>query len=754
MATIDTPPKDYPPEIIGYIEPWIANPGDTVAVKVSSTESEYEYRLVRLMQTQISLENAPKGQLSEEIQPLVRPVKGRFQLARPGSYALVNRWPASACIDGLQLSLHFTTWLAKSGHIQTIISTLDVGSKTGFAIVVNDDGKLEFWVGTGTNVDVVSTDLSPVNKEWIELQMDIGKDTLRASLVPIPHFAAKPSPSAYLEQKLSGNAEVSKSCQLKFGASFASTPTSAFPRATNFFNGRIDSPSIKPLGDLSRTILSYDFALDMSSDRIVDISGSGCHGVLINAPTRAIKGYDWDASETDWTKAKYGYGAIHFHDDDLDDAAWETDFKITVPKDARSGVYAVEMKSLNGKTSDAPVFFVRPQEALATTSVIAPKKVGLVFSTFTYLAYANDRMFEIERSSGAVMAGVPGYSTKGKYQSEFHWRSQRRKDFGLSCYDVHNDDSGVVFSSSKRPLLNVRADMVNRSLWRPRHLSADMMMLGFLERECIPYEVLTDHDLHMKGVSALAGFNTIITGCHPEYPSRQSYDAYTAYAKQGGNLMYLGGNGFYWVSDTDPLRPHRMEIRRGDLGVRTYTSPGGERVLSLNGEHGCMWRSRGRAPNVLLGVGNCFEGSAPGVPYARTPASRDIAFAKIFDGIGEDELLGEEGLGGGASGDEGDRFDVGLGSPINTVILATSTGHPDQYFLDPADVGFVPNNTLGTQTDLIRSDMTYYENSGGGGVFSVGSINWYCSLGWKDYQNNIAKLTGNVIRYFLKNDRE
>jgi hypothetical protein len=32
MATI---PADYPAEITGYVEPWIANPGDTVEVKAS-----------------------------------------------------------------------------------------------------------------------------------------------------------------------------------------------------------------------------------------------------------------------------------------------------------------------------------------------------------------------------------------------------------------------------------------------------------------------------------------------------------------------------------------------------------------------------------------------------------------------------------------------------------------------------------------------------------------------------------------------
>lgn len=32
--TLRAVPDDYPPEIIGYAEPWIVNPGDEVDVKV------------------------------------------------------------------------------------------------------------------------------------------------------------------------------------------------------------------------------------------------------------------------------------------------------------------------------------------------------------------------------------------------------------------------------------------------------------------------------------------------------------------------------------------------------------------------------------------------------------------------------------------------------------------------------------------------------------------------------------------------
>ncbi|EHK21671.1 uncharacterized protein TRIVIDRAFT_24884, partial [Trichoderma virens Gv29-8] len=185
---------------------------------------------------------------------------------------------------------------------------------------------------------------------------------------------------------------------------------------------------------------------------------------------------------------------------------------------------------------------------------------------------------------------------------------RRRVDLGLSCYDRHNDGSGVCFSSSKRPILNVRPGYIIWAFSRPREFSADLMMIGFLEQEGIPYEILTDHDLHARGAGTLQGFNTVLTGCHPEYPSLESFSAYNASAKGGGNLMYVGGNGFYWVSGHNVNRPHRLGVRRGDSGVRPYSLPRGEHIHSLDGQRGGLWRSRGMSCNTLFGVGFCTQG--------------------------------------------------------------------------------------------------------------------------------------------------
>ena len=49
---------------------------------------------------------------------------------------------------------------------------------------------------------------------------------------------------------------------------------------------------------------------------------------------------------------------------------------------------------------------------------------------------------------------------------------------------------------------------------------------------------------------------------------------------------------------------------------------------------------------------------------------------------------------------------------------------------------------------LVRADIVFFETANGGAVFSTGSIAYGASLPWNDYKNNIAKLTGNVLKRF------
>lgn len=717
--------------------------------KVSSTESEYSYRVVRVIQG-VDIEHSPRKQLEDIAEiPHGTVQSGRYQRARPGSYAEIKGLALPSDQGGLGVSLYFQAHLPQAEHVQTIVSNLNPDEKVGLAVVINPQGTVAVWIGTGTSVEIINTSFTALRQRWVQLELCITGIECSVTLKQLSYIAEK-TPAGFKDVFTFSSAAIpASSTDLLLGAAYAESPESLFSRPTNFFNGRIDSFSITATGNPGKVIAKYDFSANIPEDTILDVSGNDYHGSLINAPTRAVTGYDWNGSEADWTRAKSGYGAIHFHEDDLDDARWETDFHITLPAMARSGVYAVELTSSNGKTTDLVPFIVRP--APSTTKAVGAK-VALVLSTFTYLAYANEKLGDPGRPS-LVDVG-PGFDANTAPKSEDFHRMIRRQDLGLSTYDVHRDGSGVVFSSAKRPILNFRTGYVMWAFDRPRELSAESMMIGFLERENIPYDVLTDHDLHVKGVDALIHYNTVMTGCHPEYPTLQSYDAYEQYARKGGNLMYLGGNGFYWVAGVDPARPWRLEIRRGDQGVRSYALPGGERFLSVNGMQGGLWRSRGRSSHGLFGVAFNAEGTGPGVPFKRTEASFKPELAWMFQGIPKGDLIGEFGLGGGASGDEIDSYDIACGSPANAVVVATSTGHPDSFGIGPECTMFPILKTLGSQTDEIRSDIVYYDTDAGGAVFSVGSINWFCSLGYDDYQNNVALLTGNVIREFLRRRAE
>jgi N,N-dimethylformamidase len=226
------------------------------------------------------------------------------------------------------------------------------------------------------------------------------------------------------------------------------------------------------------------------------------------------------------------------------------------------------------------------------------------------------------------------------------------------------------------------------------------------------------------------------------------------YLEGGGRLMYLGGNGFYWVTSIDRERPHVIEVRRATTGTRAWESMPGEEYHSTTGELGGLWRRRGLAPQRTLGVGFAAQGWGGASGYVRLPDSFDPRAAFIFDGVADDEVIGDFGyVLGGAAGDEIDRFDRGLGSPAHALLLATSAGrHSDYYQVTVEDITSTVPGQGGRESPLVRADMVFFETAGGGAVFSVGSINWLGSLGVQSYSNNVARIMQNVLLRFLQPD--
>ncbi len=159
------------------------------------------------------------------------------------------------------------------------------------------------------------------------------------------------------------------------------------------------------------------------------------------------------------------------------------------------------------------------------------------------------------------------------------------------------------------------------------------------------------------------------------------------------------------------------------------------------------------APQALVGVGTVAVGFDASGYYKRKEASFDPRAGFIFDGIGDDEVIGDFGiLGGGASGSEIDAVDPMLGTPSHTLVVASSEGHTENTYLVPDETGFHHSAMDGIQNPNIRADMTFFETPGGGAVFSVGSIAWGGSLSHHGYDNNVVRISENVLRRFLDDE--
>jgi N,N-dimethylformamidase len=294
-------------------------------------------------------------------------------------------------------------------------------------------------------------------------------------------------------------------------------------------------------------------------------------------------------------------------------------------------------------------------------------------------------------------------------------------------------------------MLNIRPK--EAFLWQ---FPADTHITDWLEAKGIPYDVLTEDDLDAEGAALLAPYKCVLTGTHPEYPSRRILEALECYKAGGGRFVYLGGNGFYWRTSYHPELPGVIEMRRAEDGIRSWAAEGGEYYHSFTGELGGMWRRMGQAPQSVAGTGMTAQGFDFSTYYQRTPASFDARASFIFEGIGSEERIGDFGIiGGGAAGWEIDRADLSLGTPPHALIVATASNFSSSYHWMKEEMSHTHSAITGETCPLVRCDMVFYETLNGGAVFATSSIAWSGALAHRNYDNNVSRITENVVRRFL-----
>jgi N,N-dimethylformamidase beta subunit-like protein len=701
--------------LVGYSDVWSVAPGDRIRFMVSTTHRRYQASIVRLFH------GDPKpGGPGRKIRPVETGVDGEYngreQRYPLGSYGIVDPAPMLEVHDGLAISAWIFPTTPGAGA-QGIVTCWDEREQRGFGLFLEDDGDL----GLRLDGETIRTGAPLRAFAWARVRAEVAGGRVRLEQSPLLRFPFDES-AVVVEHDPPPEPHAVGAAPLVLGGHLgADGPVGRF-------NGKLESPRLESGGVV---VAEWDFSRDIGGDVARDVSGHGHDGRFVNMPMHAVTGHAWTGREVDWKRAPDQYGAVFLHDDDLEDARWEPDFELVVPDDLPTGVYAAWLRA--GGDEEWLPFFVRPPRGTARAAI------AFLAPTLSYLAYAN------EHAAITNPVATTEFDLWDYMQPEDHLTMDVPL---LGLYDKHRDGVGCCYSSRLRPVVNMRPHY-HLPLVRSAHqFPADLHLVDWLDEKGFEVDVVTDEDLHAEGLELLARYRVVVTGSHPEYWTTPMLDALRAYLESGGRVMYLGGNGFYWVTSIDPARPHVIEVRRGRRGTGTWRGAPGEDYHSTTGEPGGLWRDRGRPPQRLVGVGMATQGFDRALPFEREEASGDPRASWIFDGVAEGPI-GDGGLVmGGAAGLEVDRLDHALGTPPHALLLASATGFSDSYQHVVEEVESSDSKQGGSASPFVRGDMVFYELPDGGAVFSASSISWCGCLSENGYDNAVSRITENVLRRF------
>jgi N,N-dimethylformamidase beta subunit-like, C-terminal/Concanavalin A-like lectin/glucanases superfamily len=721
--------------LTGYSDRLSAAPGERIAFKVSSAAAgPYRASLARV----VHADPNPAGPGLK-----IEDLGHRFAIERPsrpqplaqGSYARVDAAAALRTPGPLTVTALVWPTLAAPRE-QCVISRWDETGGAGWALSLGPGGVTARIGAPGGAPLAVTTGRALPLRQWhrIWFVADRATGTLRVGHAPLTGGREEASGS------LPPAARLDATAPLLIGARLG-------PEAREHYNGKIEDPALlaaaaaapetrvlDPRRPPDGLIAGWDFSQGIDGLDLTDVGPHRLGGKLVNLPTRAVTGARWTGREMCWRHAPREYAAIHFHDDDVCDAGWATDFELTVPDDLPSGAYLMRLTA-EGHADELP-FYVRPARGRPRADVL------FIASTYTYQAYAN-------HARGTTDAA---YRERVAAWGAYPHNPDNHPDYGRSTYNRHRDGSGICYSSRLRPVLTFRPrylTFVDARGSGLRHYSADTHLLDWLEAQGIRYDVVTDEDVDAEGAALLAPYATVLTGSHPEYHTARTLDAHAGYLEGGGKLVYLGGNGFYWRIATSPMVPGVIEVRRAEGGIRAWDAQVGEYYHALDGTYGGLWRRNGRPPQRIVGVGFSAQGLFEGSYYRRQPGADDPRAAWILGGV-KDAVIGDFGLsGGGAAGFELDRADPTLGTPAGAIVVASSEGHGPSFIVVPEELLSHLATVSGEKpARLLRADMTYAELPGGGAVFAVGSITFCGSLSHNRYDNNVSRILRNVLDRF------
>ena len=733
--------------LFGYTGDWTYRPGDAVHLHVSSEEAmTYRASIVRLRQG----DPRPHGPGYRETHVAdLGTFEAVPQPTYTGSYVRVA--PSARAVPGPVFTIGCWLWPSApaSDRRRGVVSRRDPDSGVGFSLHVNADRTVGIWLSDGS-AEWEATSETPLqwrNWTFVGAVVDTLAGSVRLFQLPAKDWLSSGRTEEAFEFDSSTAPSVSESAltdvPLLIGA-LSDRPEDHYA-ATGIFVGKLASPFISEShrdvaaqastdDDDDGLIARWEFSAEVAGPTVVDAGPHGLHGVAINLPARAIPGPHWSMHEVDFRCCPAEFDAIHFHSDDLEDVGWPEALEWVVPEDLASGAYGVRLESDASRTDVVP-FFVVPGHGQDRA------RIAMLMPTLSFQVYTNERIDEV------VGEADDSWTDLGRLPSTNSLALMRHPEFGRSQYDRHEDGSGVFYASSKRPALNIRPDYLHMIGSFPEHLGASLYTVDWLDEFEYRYDVITDHQLHRDGSDELAGYDVVITGAHPEYSTIEMNESLERFVATGGRLMYLGGNGYWWVTSIDEGRPHVCEVRRGPVDG-TWASDPGELNHSTTGETGGLWRNRGWDPARWLGVSYLAAGFSSRTPPYKIAEQLPPEYDFVFEGIDRPDAIGDAGyVMNGAASYEIDRVFENGSQPPGTVVLASASGYDEAHYSQCLSRAM--NVNLHHQADTLRCDLALYTTNTGGAVFSASAIGWSAGLAIDGYDNAASIICCNVLDRFL-----
>lgn len=677
--------------VFGYLNSWSVCHGDDVVVHAAGTGAHATLAVRRLRSVPGVAGPASAVSQPEALPCMEIPVAGWRDCRGSSIYFETDEWSTATSFS---VELSFRTTGAKLSGGRPLV----VPESGNWSLYITPHAELQLY-GDADSVGTVSLE-DPEGWYTCRLEIDGARARLTARSCPGPFQGSTAVP--HTGAPVGGGLSIGRHLEVR-GPSF---------------NGRVSGIRVwwTTTDDVTK---SASFGISPAGLETAKCSpGSTVLAKLHNVPTLAVRGpIDSDGG--------CQLDAVHLHDDDLEDACFPAVARIRVPETLGHGMFAVELRGANGQRAELPFVVRRPMRA-------AP--VVVLLPTFTYMAYANEQL----PTAGHYAAGRRDAVALNAVDREI----TAHPEFGISLYDRHSDSSGCTIASRRRPIFNHRSDYRPSLLGFGRNLTSDLRLLSWLEHAGVDFDIVTDEDVHDEGPEALRGARLLVTGSHPEYVSADVRNAALTFVRAGGNIFYAGGNGFYMRVGRDPRRPHLIECRRGDSGGAPWDSEPGETTQQLDGEQGGRWRALGKPPSELLGVEYIAMGLVAR-PYRRTAASYDADHSWVFAGV-SDETFGAQGLDlGAAGGYEVDWHEPALGHS-DAVVLASA--------VLPGDV-MRDHRPVWLSGRPLRADLVRFRHTGGGEVFSVGSMTWAGSLVSENYNNDVATISQNIVEHLTADVR-